>query len=138
MSLNLDGCQPCSPPPPVVYQGADKTLDFFLTKQSNGQPLDITGVTEIEAIFLNTDGTFLELKLSLSEVTLVSAPGGHFQVQISAADSQLLALSPMPVPPSYLPCFSDVEVHLTIGGKISIVVLTGSIQVLARRYPTAP
>ena len=132
MTLDPGYCQPsCTPPIPVIYQGADKTLDIFLTSQTSGDPVDITAATEIEAIFLNTDGTFLEKKLTTAGIAIISGPGGHFQIYLAAADTALLAVSASGG-------YSDVEIHLVIGGKTTIVVLSNAVNILARRYPTAP
>ena len=131
--MSLDPC--ALPQPPVIVQGEDKVLDIVLRKQlpngSLGDPVDLTAATEIEAILLNTDGTFLEKKLTTSGITLISGPGGHFQISISAAQSALLAAS-------VSPAYSDIEVHFVIASKTTISIITNAVNIIPRRYPTAP
>ena len=134
MSICLD---PCSPQIPQIIAGADAVLDVKLINQQTGDPLDLSAATEIEAILLNADNSFLELKLSLSQIVLISGPGGHFQIIIPAASSALLALSPVPSP-SVPASNSDMEIHLTIGGKLTIINLIGVVTIVARRFPAAP
>lgn len=116
---------------PTVVAGEDKTLDVKIKSCITGDPIDLSSATEITAIFLNADGTFLECKLSLSAIVLVSGQGGHFQIILSAANSALLAQS---VPPKY----SDIEVQFVIASKKSIVILSNAVNIVPRRYPQAP
>lgn len=123
--------EPCVKPIPTIYKGEDKNLDFKVLSELTGDPIDISGASEIVAIFPQSASTFLEKKLSTAGIVLISGPGGRFQVQISAAESaNLLA--------SELGKYTDVEVHLTLAGKVSIIVFSQAISVLERRYPAAP
>ena len=128
--MGLDSCskEPCVP---TVIMGEDKTLDVKLTSDTTGDPLDLTGASEIEAILLNADATYLEKKLTTSGIVLVSGPGGHFQILLAASESALLQASPTG-------SYSDIEVHLTIASKLSIGILSGSVNIIPRRYPSAP
>lgn len=125
--------EPCTPEIPTLVLGEDKTLDVKMINLSSPSrdPLDLTDATEIVAILLNADGTFLELKLSLSQITIISAPGGHFQIAITAAQSALLAQS---APGG----FTDIEVQFIISSKKTITTLTDAVSIIPRRYPTAP
>ena len=124
-------CQPCTTAVPVIIQGQDKVLQVVLKSQQSGNPVDITSASEIEAIFLNTDGTYTEKKLSTGGISVISGPGGNFQIALSPSDTQAMAVSTGGA-------FSDIEIHVTIASKVSIVILTGAVNILARRFPTAP
>lgn len=134
----LEKC-PSTPCLPKRVLGSDITLDVFLKDKLTKMPIDISAATELEAIFLNADGTFLEEKLTTSGIAIIDGPGGHMQVLIDAADSALLKPSninviPLPQGPSY----SDIEFHYTIGGKTTIVNAPQSINLVPRLFPTAP
>lgn len=121
----------CAPSIPTVIAGEDKFLDIRLINQTSKNPVDLSAASEIEAILLNADNTYLEKKLSTGGITLISGPGGNFQINLAASETALLALSPSD-------SASDIEIHFTIGGKLSIVILTASVNILSRRYPSAP
>lgn len=119
---------------PVIVQGEDKVLTVGLTKLSastsiNGTPFDsLASATEVKVIMLNTDQSYLVKLMSTGGVVVTSGLGGKFQIIIAAAQSALLALSPSGL-------YSDMEVHVTIGGKLTIVILTSVFQVIAPRFP---
>lgn len=124
--MNLDPCSQTLDIP-VIYKGENKTLTIVLTDIHN-QPIDITGVTEIEALFLKDDNTVLHKKLSLSEVVLISAPGGKFSILLLPADTSLLKVDATDT-------YSDIELRYTIAGSITYVQLTNSIQVKNSLFP---
>ncbi len=122
--------------PPTIIAGQDKTLTAQLINIMNGVRtlFDLTSATEIEAIFLNADGSFLEKKLSLSQITVTNAPSGIFQINLLAADTALLALTNL-TPPIVYP---SIEVHVTIGGKLTIINMMNCINIVQRLFPSAP
>jgi len=124
--LSLD---PCTPQVPTVVKGADQTLDVQLKTQSGF--VDLTSASEIKAVLLNADGSFLEKKLSTGGIVLVSGPSGHFQIQLAASETLLLA-------ESVAPAYSDIQVNFVIAMKTTIVNLIGVVSIVASRYPTAP
>lgn len=129
MSSCLD---PRGPFIPTVVLGEDAILDVKLKSKVTGDPFDLTAATEIKAILLNANNTYLEEKLSTGGgITLISGPGGHFQINLAAADTTLLA-------PSVPPALSDIEVQITIAGKLKIVLLNGAVNFIQRRFPAAP
>lgn len=115
---------------PTVIIDEDKVLDIRLTSQKTKDPFDLTSATEIEAIFINADNTYLIKKLTLAGIVLISGPGGHFQVILTSAETALLA-------PSIVGGYSDIEIHITIAGKLTIVILSQSFLCIERRYPGA-
>lgn len=140
MGCNDFGLDPSTPPtPPTINMGSDFTIDFFLRDQtlSPWQSIDITSATEIVVIMLNADGTFLELKLSVSQIMIINGADGHFQAAGTAAQSALLKPSGANVIPVGAPLYSDIEAHVTISSKETIVLFPQSINLVPRLFPTA-
>jgi len=74
-----------------IYLGDNKVLTMKAApSQIVNDPLDLTGATEIVVNLPKNDGTTLQLKLSLAQVTIVTALLGKFSAAISAANSALL------------------------------------------------
>jgi hypothetical protein len=126
--MNLEQCEKTIP---TVIMGSDKSLDIKLVSELSGDPFDMTAATEIMAILLNADGSFLERKMTTSGIVLVSGPGGHFQIVLTAANTTLLQASPVD-------CLSNIEIHIVIAGLTTIVLLKNSVKIIPRLYPTAP
>jgi hypothetical protein len=74
----------------TIIKGEDKDLVIRLTKQSNGEPFDITSISAATVKFKNTDGT--DLTLTLSDGVEITGDGklGKLTASISAAESALL------------------------------------------------
>lgn len=138
MSSCLDPKPPHKPaaPDPLVI-GSDFTIDFFLQDRSSrpSEPVDLTGATEIVVIFLKDDDTFDEIKLSDSDIVIVDAINGHFKAMGNSTDYKPSGINAVPATE---PSYSDVEVHVTIGGKTQIVLFPQSINLVPRLFPTAP
>lgn len=99
---------PCCPPntPFQIFTGDQKTLPLRVA-YNTGLPLDLTSCTEIVVNLPNADGSFLQLKLSLGQVSIVSpALLGQFTALITTAQSALLNIGEC----------QDVDVTFTIGG----------------------
>ena len=123
---------------PKVVRGEDKTLTVKLNDTSTGFPFDISAATEIVAILLNQiANTYTEKKLSTSGVSILNGPGGALQIFITKIESALLALSTIETDPVN-GTYSDIELRLTIGGKLTIVNLFGCLWVIDPRFPAAP
>lgn len=123
----------CLDPPvpeakPIIILGEDKNVIVELTNTKTAKPIDLTAATEIEAILINADDTCLHKKLSTFGITLISGPFGKFQINLSAAETALLALSPEDG-------YSSIRVEFTIGGKKTIANLTDVVQVINRLFP---
>lgn len=123
--MNLEQCVPQIP---VVIMGEDKFLDVKLLSQLSGDPIDLSAATEIQAILLKADSTYLIKKLSTAGITLVSGPGGHFQIILTQIESALLRPSP-------LGAYSDLEIHFTIAGLLTIVLLPNSVSIVSKLFP---
>lgn len=117
---------------PVIVQGEDKSVTIKLTQKTNGPtngyPFDLTGATEIEAIFLKTDGTCLHKKLSLAQIVILNALAGSLQVLLTAADTALLAVSPANMN-------SNIELRVVIAGKMTYIQLKNVIKIVSSLYP---
>lgn len=113
--------------PPEIIQGEDETIDVRLTSAVTGDPFDITGATELEAKFLNFDGTIKSYKLSLSEIAVISGLGGHLRITISRASSLLLK-------PSASSGLSSFELYVTIAGKVTIVQFVNAVKIKAKLF----
>ncbi len=86
------GLPMCTVPPSFpIFLGDNKTLTMKAAPSLiNADPLDLTGATEIVVNLPKADGTTLQLKLSLSQVTVVDAKLGKFLAAVSAINSALL------------------------------------------------
>ena len=141
LGLNLGGCESNIP---VLVAGEDITLNLEFFNATKGLPpdqryIDITAATEIKVILLSNAAPgpgFIEETLTGEEVTITNGPFGKAQVIIPASDSIQLALSPLD-PNTGAPTVSDIEVRLTIGGKMSRFNLIGVVQIIPSRYPSA-
>lgn len=72
---------------PEIVQGSDRTLKLTI-RESNGDPLDLTAVTEITACFKKPDGTFLQVTLSGGRVSVVGNPLlGKIEVSLTDVDT---------------------------------------------------
>lgn len=122
---------PKSPSQPVITKGEDKVLTVQLKDKKSEEFTDLTGVSEIIALFKNQDNSILQKKLSTSGVALVNALAGKFQILLTSAETLALLVSPEGE-------FSDIEIRYTLASKVAIVDLKGSIKVEANLFPTIP
>lgn len=88
MDLRLDRCI-------TLIQGEDRVLGVTVMKDDPAfQPLDLTGYTEIVAVFIKRDGSALEKKLSVTgEVVIVDATCGRIAIALTAANTLALKAS---------------------------------------------
>ena len=56
-----------------------------------GEPVDLTGATDIVAEFTNNVGTIVQMKLSANQVAIVTALQGRAMINVPAATSVSLA-----------------------------------------------
>lgn len=125
MSLNLDGnCQTDSCKQ-TLYQSADTTLNFEL-KTCQGKAYNILAASEIWALFPNATGGPLIKKLSLAEITITNGGAGMFSTNITAAEAALLATG-----------LIDIEVRVTIGGKVTVAEILQALTVVPSLFPSA-
>lgn len=117
-------------PLPVIVQGSDRDLEIRLRAQSTGDPIDLSGATEITAQFKNTDGTIQNYALSTGGIQILSGLGGRLQVHLPASGTTLLQTTV----PDATPPYQGVEVGYIVLGKKTIVNIPESIDVQARLY----
>lgn len=73
----------------VIYKGEDYPLRLTI-KRKSGKLYDLTGATEITLRLKKSDGTLLQKKYSLAEVSIVSVLGGEILVNLSDTDTAAL------------------------------------------------
>lgn len=125
--MSLD---PCRPKVATVILGEDQPVSVTLVDSTTKLPFDLSSATEIIALFQNLDLSILQKKKSTGGIVLLSGPGGAFQILLTAAETALLAPSPTNG-------YSDLEVKVTIAGKLTIIQLPQSLKVLPRIFPSA-
>lgn len=76
-----------------IIKGEDREIILKLV-DSEGEPYDLAGYTELTAKFPNADGTTLSRTYTSSGgVTVLSEPGGKIQVALTDAQTALLNAS---------------------------------------------
>ncbi len=76
-----------------LFQCQDEQIAIFLL-DSVGEPVSISGATEIHAIFLNADGTKLEKVATSGWSVGITAPLWVYSFNLSAAEMMALAVGP--------------------------------------------
>ena len=114
----------------TVVQGANQTLNVRLVDATSGDPLDLSNVGEIVAVFPSTQAPlYFEKKYSMApQITIASAAGGRILILLSPADTMLLT------PGASI----SFEVRITIAGIVSAVQLISQLNVVPSLFPTAP
>jgi hypothetical protein len=103
-----------------IFQGDAKTLTMKVAPSLIvNDPLDLTGATEIVVNLAKADGTTLQRKLSLAEVTVVDAKLGKFTTAISAVNSALLLVGEL----------QTFDVTFTIGSLVTTIQFVGALSV---------
>ncbi len=110
-----------------VIQGEDKKLVIKL-RDSAGDPFDLTpyvGGAPDDIVFCvkKSDDSKLELKLSTSGVTVLSAVLGKIQVDISDTDTAALASGPLGF---------EIELIMNTGADKDIVQFVDALSVVER------
>jgi hypothetical protein len=75
----------------VLVQGEDRDVEILLLDESDGLPVDLTGVTEINA---TTKGTAANVSFTLtaSEIIIVEAIHGKITIVMSDVKTALMAV----------------------------------------------
>lgn len=116
--MNCNGAQAF--PVFSIFTGDAKTLSLSAQYTNFGGPLDLTDCTEIVINLLNEDGSFLQLKYSLSEVTIATPTVlGLFSAPISSVQSALLNVGEL----------QTFNVTFTISGQVFTVPYIQSLSV---------
>jgi hypothetical protein len=91
-----------------IFTGDAKTMPLRIASSDTGLPIDLTSCTEIVINLPNADGSFTQLKQSLSQVVIVSpALLGQITALITSVNSAKLNIGEL----------QDVDVTFTIGGN---------------------
>ena len=109
-----------------IIQGSDTRLTIRLVTEE-GEPMDLTGATEIKAILPNATGTTparLEKTLSGGSIIALSSGGGKIQVDLTSTETRGLLIG----------VDLGLEVRVTIGGKVTIVQIPSAVDVIAPLY----
>lgn len=107
----------------IIIREEDRTLQLAIS-ESNGQPYDLTGVTEIEMQLENEDGSKLELKYTDSEISVVAAKAGTISVTITDTQSASLLVGTA----------MDFQVAITIGGLVRRALFQGLLTVIEETF----
>jgi hypothetical protein len=67
----MSNCTTVSTRRKKIYQGSDRTLNLVI-RDEEGNPIDLTAVTEITAVFKATDGTNVTFTIAGGEVSKTS------------------------------------------------------------------
>lgn len=93
----------------TIFTGDNKTMSMKIVQGScSGDPVDLTGCTEIDVALPNADGTFSHRLLSDAQVTILSPEVlGKFTVTIPTIVSDLLNIGEL----------QNIDVTFTIEGE---------------------
>ena len=103
----------------AIIRGEDRVLQLGIN-ESNGNPYDLTSATQIEMQLENEDGSMLELKLTDSEIAVVTAKAGTIAVTLTDTQTALLKVG----------ISMDFQVAITIGGLIRRAQFEGLLDVI--------
>jgi len=110
-----------------IIRGSDKDFTVLVTiigGCNSGEPFDLTGASEIKALFKKEDDTILTKTLSGSAITIVSATTGKIKVLLTDADTSLLAVGDG----------QPFEIEIIIGTITSIVQFIETLNVRDRVF----
>lgn len=106
-----------------ITQGTDVTLNLYV-RDSDDQPYSLSGATEINVKLPAAAGGAVEKKLSLAEVTVVSAELGHISVAYSDTDTDLLLAGTE----------QDFEVVIDVGSTRKIAKFEAQLTVTEKQF----
>lgn len=102
-----------------IVQTALKSFYVDLFYEDTGQPFDLTGVTEIVALFPGANGSPIEERYSQGEISVVGAPGaGQIEIVCAADDTAQMQIS------QARDQFQTLQVIVTIAGVAQIDTLS--------------
>jgi hypothetical protein len=114
--MSLD---PVAPVIPKVVQGSDYVLNVQLSDPAS-EWLDVTGASPISFAFKKADGTAFA-----KAGAVVDGKFGKLSCTLTPTDTGNL-----------FPGVMDVEVTLTVSGKVSVKQLPQALEAVAQIYPT--
>lgn len=121
--MNGEACCQCNwnSGPFEIFTGQDKTMSMRVVQAANGLPLDLTECTAISVALPNADGSFTNLTLADSEVTITDPTNlGSFTVNITNEVSALLNVGVL----------QNIDVSFTISSLVTIVRFFQALSVL--------
>jgi len=110
-----------------IIRGSDKTFTILVTISggcNDGEPFDLTGASEIKALFANDDGSILTKTMTGGAITVLSATTGKISVTIPDPETALLAVGQS----------QSFELEIHIGPLINIVQFVGLLNVTDRVF----
>ena len=113
-----------------IIRGSDREFTVKVSMQSPcdttgcGEPFDLTGATEIKALFRKDDDTVLTVTLTGGDITILSATSGKIKVFLSDANTALLKVGEA----------QSFELEIQISTITSIVQFLSSINVIDRVF----
>jgi hypothetical protein len=113
------GCSIGSSGHVTIVQGSDRDLTLQIL-DSQGNPEDITGATDLKLLLPRSNGTLLEL--ITPNVAILQAGAGTVSVTLSAANTALLKVDEI----------QTLELEYVISAKKSIVQFKEVLTVVAR------
>lgn len=102
-----------------IIQGGQANIVVALVNPLTKQPFDLTGCTALSTCFANTAGDELMLTLTAG-ISILNAPFGRLQIQISAAQTTLMKVVDMGI----------LELSLTFAGDPIKVQIPNGYRVL--------
>lgn len=112
----------------TIIRGSDAEISIRLVNKSTSEPFDLTGASQIKAVFIKKDETVLEKLMSPDgSVVITSALAGKLKVLLTEADTTNLKLGDE----------QSFEVEVTIGSVTTIVQFVGRLVVVKRVFDTS-
>jgi hypothetical protein len=113
-----------------VIRGSDREFVIKVSIQNPcdaaacGDPFDLTGVTEIKALFRKTDETVLTVTKTATDITVLSATAGKIKVFLSDTNTALLKVGDA----------QSFEIEIQVGTITSIVQFRDILNVVDRVF----
>lgn len=109
-----------------IIKGSDREFTLRVIIEETCEPFDLTGVSEIRALFKKTDDTALVKTMTSGAITVMGSPSnGKIKVLLGDADTTLLKVGEE----------QAFEIEIQIGTITSIVQFLASITVVDRIFP---
>lgn len=110
-----------------IIKGSDREFGIFITIEETGEPFDLTGASEIRAIFLKSDDVSTLVKtMTGGGITVVAACAGKIKVLLDETDTAALKTGEL----------QGFEVEVQIGVITSIIQFSESLTIIDRMFST--
>jgi hypothetical protein len=115
--------------PVTIIRGSDRYFSILVSYTCGvdepSQPFDLTGTTEIRALFPKADGTTIVKTYTGGDITITSAIAGKIRVFINDSETALLNVGDS----------QSFEVEIHQGPTVNIVQFVGLLTVIDRLFP---